>query len=85
MTHGPDLLGNLMQTGSAATQPADAEVQCSRKACNADAVWQLLWNNPKIHTPQRRKIWLACDEHRPFLADFLSSRAFLKEIQPLPR
>jgi len=85
MTNGPDLLGNLMQTGSATTEPAAAEVQCSRKACTADAVWQLLWNNPKIHTPQRRKIWLACDDHREFLADFLASRAFLKEIQPLSR
>lgn len=85
MTNGPDLLGNLMQTGSAAAEPTPAEVQCSRKACTAAAVWQLLWNNPKIHTSERRKIWLACDEHRQFLADFLASRAFLKEIQPLSR
>ena len=85
MTNGPDLLGNLMQTGSAATEPDAVEVQCSRKGCNAEAIWQLLWNNPKIHTPQRRKIWLACDAHRKFLAEFLESRAFLKEIQPLPR
>lgn len=85
MTRGPDLLGNLMQTGSAAHDPAATQVQCSRKSCTADAVWQLLWNNPKIHTAERRKIWLACDDHRQFLADFLSSRAFLKEIQPLPR
>jgi len=84
MTQGSDLLGNLMQTGSATTEPHPTEPQCSSKACTADAVWQLLWNNPKIHTPERRKIWLACDEHRSFLADFLSSRAFLKEIQPLP-
>lgn len=85
MTNGPDLLGNLMQTGSVSADRVPAEVQCSRKACTADAVWQLLWNNPKIHTPERRKIWLACNEHRQFLADFLSSRAFLKEIQPLHR
>lgn len=85
MKKGPDLLGNLMQTGSAVSQPDAVEIQCSRKGCNADADWQLLWNNPKVHTPRRRKIWLACDEHRPFLADFLESRAFLKEIQPLPR
>lgn len=85
MTQGPDLLGNLMQTGSASLEPQEAQLQCSRKSCNNAAVWQLLWNNPKIHTPQRRKIWLACDEHRSFLADFLSSRSFLKEIQPLPR
>lgn len=85
MTQGPDLLGNLMETGSAATEPQEAHLQCSRKACSTGAVWQLLWNNPKIHTPERRKIWLACDEHRPFLSDFLASRSFLKDVQPLPR
>lgn len=85
MTQGPDLLGNLMETGATSTEPIATELQCSRKACTANAVWQLLWNNPKIHTPERRKIWLACDDHREFLADFLSSRAFLQEIQPLPR
>lgn len=85
MTSGPDLLGNLLQTGSADPDHAVPAVKCSRKACTAEARWQLLWNNPKIHTVERRKIWLACDEHRQFLADFLSSRAFLKEIQPLSR
>lgn len=85
MTQGPDLLGNLLNTGSATSEPQSTAPKCSRKSCTAEAIWQLLWNNPKIHTPERRKIWLACDEHRQFLADFLSSRAFLKEIQPLPR
>lgn len=85
MIQGPDLLGGLMQSGSASTPSAAAEIQCSRKSCTAAAVWQLLWNNPKIHTPERRKSWLACETHRQFLADFLSSRAFLKEIQPLSR
>lgn len=85
MTQGPDLLGNLMQTGSASSEPQVAELQCSRKACSAEAAWQLVWNNPKVHTPDRRKIWLACDAHRQFLADFLSSRSFLQEILPLPR
>ena len=28
---------------------------CSAKGCQADAVWDLQWNNPKIHTPERRK------------------------------
>ena len=42
---------------------------CSAKGCQADAVWALLWNNPKIHTPDRRKTWLACDEHRESLSD----------------
>ena len=56
---------------------------CSAKGCSATAIWQLRWNNPKIHTPDRRKIWLACDEHRQQLDDFLSARKFLKDIVPV--
>ncbi|MCU1432158.1 MAG: hypothetical protein JWP95_1263, partial [Actinotalea sp.] len=38
-----------------------AEVlRCSRKGCGAPAVWALRWNNPRLHTPDRRKVWLAC-------------------------
>ena len=55
---------------------------CSAKGCQADATWQLLWNNPKLHTPDRRKIWLACDEHRQSLSDFLGARGFLKDVVP---
>ena len=56
---------------------------CSAKGCRASAVWQLRWNNPKLHTPERRKIWLACDEHRVHLSDFLDRRGFLREVEPL--
>ncbi len=56
---------------------------CSARGCRADAAWQLLWNNPKLHEPDRRKTWLACDEHRESLADFLRARSFLREIEPL--
>jgi len=55
---------------------------CSAKGCTAPAVHALLWNNPRIHTPERRKIWLACEEHRTSLGDFLSSRGFLKDVVP---
>jgi hypothetical protein len=55
---------------------------CSAKGCRADAVWRLLWNNPRIHTPDRRKVWLACDEHRESLETFLGARGFLKETNP---
>ncbi|WP_300679494.1 acetone carboxylase [Nocardioides sp.] len=54
---------------------------CSAKGCHAAGVWELRWNNPKIHTPERRKIWLACEEHRTSLSSFLSSRGFLKETE----
>lgn len=55
---------------------------CSAKGCQTDAVWDLVWNNPKLHTPERRKVWLACDEHRQSLADFLAARQFLRDVQP---
>jgi hypothetical protein len=53
---------------------------CSAKGCQQDAVWALLWNNPKLHTPERRKVWLACDEHRASLSDFLGARQFLVAV-----
>ncbi|GAA4962881.1 hypothetical protein [Actinoplanes utahensis] len=56
--------------------------QCSAKGCRATATWQLHWNNPKIHTPERRKTWLACDDHRPTLGSFLDARGFLREVTP---
>lgn len=56
---------------------------CSAKACRREAAWALLWNNPRLHTAERRKVWLACDEHRVTLGDFLSVRGFLKETVPV--
>ncbi|WP_249998002.1 hypothetical protein [Actinoplanes sp. M2I2] len=59
-----------------------SEPQCSAKGCRADARWQLHWNNPKLHTPEYRKTWLACDEHRVTLGQFLDVRGFLREVTP---
>ena len=56
---------------------------CSAKGCTGQAVYDLRWNNPKLHTPDRRKSWLACEEHRSTLGDFLQARGFLREIEPL--
>lgn len=56
---------------------------CSRRGCSAAATFRLEWNNPSIHTPERRKVWLACPEHREFLADFLGARGFLKDVLPI--
>jgi len=55
---------------------------CSAKGCQQPAVWAIVWNNPKLHTPDRRKTWLACDEHRQQLADFLRARSFLRDVVP---
>ena len=57
---------------------------CSAKGCRAVARWALRWNNPSLHDPQRRKTWLACDEHRQSLSDFLGVRGFLREVEPAP-
>lgn len=57
---------------------------CSAKGCRADAVVAHRWNNPKLHPPDRRKTWLACEQHRESLADFLSARGFLRETEPAP-
>jgi hypothetical protein len=62
---------------------SDVETRCSARGCSDAAVWGLLWNNPRLHTPERRKTWLACDEHRGSLADFLSARSFLRDVVPV--
>ena len=62
--------------------PPDDPV-CSAKGCQAPASWALLWNNPKLHTPDRRKTWLACDQHRVTLGDFLTARGFLRDVVPV--
>jgi hypothetical protein len=56
---------------------------CSAKGCRAEAVWVLAWNNPKLHTPDRRKAWATCEQHRQQLAQFLEMRGFLRETVPL--
>ena len=56
---------------------------CSATACRREATWGLLWNNPRLHTVERRKVWLGCDEHRVSLSDFLSLRGFLKDVVPV--
>ncbi|WP_370289516.1 acetone carboxylase [Nocardioides sp.] len=64
------------------TDVGPATHTCSSRGCRADAAWELHWNNPKLHTADRRKIWLACEEHRGALGDFLGARGFLRETLP---
>lgn len=56
---------------------------CSAKGCRRLAEFDLQWNNPKIHTPDRRKHWVACPEHRESLGSFLSARGFLRDVVEL--
>ena len=61
----------------------DDPLRCSAKGCRTPAVWELHWNNPKLHPPERRKTWLACAAHRESLGDFLAARGFLREVDAL--
>lgn len=56
---------------------------CSAKACRATASHALRWNNPKLHTPERRKVWLACDDDLERLSTFLTMRGFLRDVIPV--
>lgn len=57
--------------------------QCSRAGCREPAAWNVNWRNPKLHSPDRVKVWLACQEHREFLETYLSSRGFPVLVTPL--
>lgn len=57
--------------------------QCSRAGCRQPASWNVNWRNPKLHSPDRVKVWLACQEHREFLETYLSSRGFPVLVTPL--
>lgn len=56
---------------------------CSSKGCRNEARFELRWNNPKLHDPDRRKVWLACDDHLDKLSGFLQVRGFLRETVPV--
>ncbi|QSB17362.1 hypothetical protein JQS43_15775 [Natronosporangium hydrolyticum] len=64
-------------------QDGPDQLVCSAKGCRRPAIWALRWHNPKLHTPDRRKTWLACDEHRQYLSDFLDARGFLRDVAAL--
>lgn len=53
-----------------------SDKRCSRAGCVETASYNVNWRNPKIHGLDRVKVWLACDEHRDFLREFLLARNF---------
>lgn len=57
-----------------------AELECARAGCRAAATQHIVWRNPRIHGPDRRKIWLACTEHVGFLSEYLKARDFPVEV-----
>ncbi|MFD2094061.1 hypothetical protein [Blastococcus deserti] len=62
--------------------PVDGIALCSAKGCRERARWRLVWNNPRVHTPDREKVWAACDGHREALSHHLAIRAFLRRVEP---
>ena len=62
---------------------AEEQVRCSAKGCREPASWRVVWNNPRIHTPDREKVWTACDVHREQLAHHLAVRSFLLRVEPM--
>ena len=59
------------------------DATCSRAGCRAPAQWRVDWRNPRIHAPDRTKTWVACDEHRDYLREFLGARDFPVTVSPL--
>lgn len=59
---------------------APEQLVCSAKGCRATAARAVVWRNPKLHTADRRKVWLACPEHEQHLSDFVGRRGFLLEV-----
>jgi hypothetical protein len=59
------------------------EPTCSRAGCTEPATWNVNWRNPRIHPETRVKVWLACDEHRLFLRDYLDTRGFPVSVTPV--
>ena len=54
----------------------ETTTRCSAAGCTASAQWRINWRNPRIHTAERVKVWLACDVHRGHLTGYLASRGF---------
>jgi len=60
----------------------EAVVQCSAAGCREAAAWRVNWRNPRLHSPDRVKVWLACDAHRDHLEGYLGSRGFPVVVTP---
>jgi hypothetical protein len=61
----------------------DPGTRCSSAGCVTPAVWRVNWRNPRIHSEDRVKVWLACDAHRDTLSDYLATRGFPVTVSAL--
>ncbi len=55
---------------------------CSARGCNGKGLYAIVWSNPKIHT-DRTKTWLACEEHKDFLTEYIALRSFPYEVKTI--
>jgi hypothetical protein len=62
--------------GLAGGAPDVDDPRCSSAGCTEAAAWRVNWRNPRIHSADRVKVWLACDTHRSTLGDYLATRGF---------
>ena len=58
-------------------------VRCSSAGCAEPAQWRVNWRNPRLHSADRVKVWLACDAHREHLTGYLGSRGFPVAVTPV--
>jgi hypothetical protein len=61
----------------------ETSIRCSSAGCSEPALWRINWRNPRIHTTERVKVWLACSVHRNHLTGYLSSRGFPVLVTPV--
>jgi len=61
----------------------NAAPRCSRAGCRELASATVNWRNPRIHSVDRVKVWLACPEHEEYLRDYLATRGFPVLVAPL--
>ena len=60
-----------------------AELRCSRSGCREPATTTVNWRNPAIHSIDRVKVLLACDEHRAFFQEYFENRGFPVVLTPV--
>lgn len=58
------------------------ELVCSQRGCEEPAAWAITWSNPALPFG-REKNWLACEDHRETLENYLGYRKFPQTTRPL--
>lgn len=64
---------------------SSATHRCSRAGCTEMPSWAIHWRNPKIHAPDRTKIWLSCVGHREYFEAYLGQKGFPVASHPHPQ